>query len=77
MGHVVSSNSFNPGNQYATCLLCGGLASIGFIGPFSLEEYPTSINGSFILPNGVVVLVDEDYDSYLDGTLVFNYPNID
>ena len=77
MGHVVSSNSFNPGNQYATCLLCGGLASIGFIGPFSLEEYPTSMNGSFILPNGVIVLVDEDYESYLNNTLVFNYPNID
>ena len=30
-----------------------------------------TINGSFILPNGVVVLEDEDLDAYLNGTLVF------
>lgn len=38
---------------------------------------PTTLNESFILPNGVVVLVDEDFDAYLDGTLVFIYPNIE
>lgn len=30
-----------------------------------------SINGSYILPNGIIVLVDEDLDAYLNGTLVF------
>ena len=30
-----------------------------------------SINGSYILPSGIVVLVDEDLDAYLNGTLVF------
>ena len=57
-------------------MLCGGLASVGFIGPFGNNEYPTTVNGSYILPNGVVVLAIDDIDAYLDGTLVFNYPNI-
>ncbi|HHT67361.1 MAG TPA: hypothetical protein GX010_03960 [Erysipelotrichaceae bacterium] len=74
--HVVSPGSFNPGDQTATCILCGGLASIG-MQPASLNNYPTSLNGSFILPNGVIVLVDEDIDAYLNGTLVFNYLDID
>lgn len=30
-----------------------------------------SVNGSYILPNGIIVLVDEDIDAYYDGTLVF------
>ena len=34
-----------------------------------------SINGSYILPNGIVVLVDADIDAYLDGTLVFYHPD--
>lgn len=74
--HAVSQGSLQPGQQYATCLLCGGLASVGFIGPFGNNEYPTTVNGSYILPNGVVVLAIDDIDAYLDGTLVFNYPNI-
>lgn len=28
-------------------------------------------NGSYILPNGIIVLVDEDIEAYLSGTLVF------
>ena len=28
-------------------------------------------NGSYILPNGIIVLVDEDIEAYLNGTLVF------
>ena len=33
-----------------------------------------SANGSYILPSGIVVLVDEDIQAYLDGTLVFYRP---
>lgn len=32
----------------------------------------TTKNGSFILPNGIAILVDVDLQSYLDGTLLFN-----
>lgn len=74
-GHVVSQNAYNQGGQYATCLLCNGLASIGFIGPMNQNNLAISPNGSFILPNGVIVLVDEDLDAYLNDSLVFNLPN--
>ena len=30
-----------------------------------------SVNGSYILPSGIIVLVDEDVEAYLNGTLVF------
>ncbi len=36
---------------------------------------PTSFlyteNGSFILPNGIIVLVETDIESYINGTLEF------
>ena len=30
-----------------------------------------SVNGSYILPSGIVVLVEEDVEAYFAGTLVF------
>ena len=75
-GHVVADGSFN-GGQYATCLRCGGPASMGFVGPLVLDDLPITSNGSFILPNGIIVLAEADYDAYFNDTLVFNYPNID
>ena len=36
-----------------------------------------SINGSYILSNGVIVLVEEDIESYLDGTLQFYDKNLE
>ena len=32
-------------------------------------------NGSFILPDGIIVLVDEDIEAYFAGTLEFYYPD--
>ena len=72
-GHAVASGSYNTGQRYATCLLCGGLAEMGFV-QWTINSSAVTkvtINGSFILPNGVVVLEDEDLDAYLNGTLVF------
>lgn len=37
--------------------------------------FPMSINGSYILPNGVIVLADDDFEDYINGTLVFIYLN--
>jgi hypothetical protein len=34
-----------------------------------------STNGSYILSNGIVVLVDEDVQAYLDGILKFYRPD--
>lgn len=78
-GHAVSNGSFVGGGRYATCLQCGGKASIGFIidGPWSLTSQLVTVNGSYILPNGVVVLVDEDIEPYLNGSLTFFEKNTD
>lgn len=69
-GHAVRDGSFVGG--YATCILCGGRASVGFV-PFPNESstLPCSVNGSYILPNGVIVLVEADIAAFLQGTLVF------
>ena len=75
-GHVVSSSSLNNGQTTAPCLLCGGMASIGFIG-IQNNIIMISDNGSYILSNGIVVLVDSDIESYLNNTLVFRNPNED
>lgn len=62
------------------CLLCGGRAIIGLedFGPQSLTY--VSQNGSYILQSGVVVLVEEDVTTYLEGKLIFyrqdSLPNV-
>lgn len=70
--HAVSSNAYNYHiDRFASCLLCGGLAEIGFVPINSTSIKYVSENGSFILPNGVIVLVDEDIENYLNGNLEF------
>ena len=66
-GHVVSSGS-------SICLQCGGRADMGFIIQLSSNNYVTE-NGSYILPNGVIVLNDRDVEPYLMGILKFKYNN--
>ena len=73
--HVTSSNAFQNGEQYAECSECHGLASVGIIYGMIQNIFPYTLNGSFILPNGVIVLVDEDYEAYMNDTLVFINPN--
>lgn len=72
-GHAVASGSYNTGQRFATCLLCGGRAEMGFVQLTINSSTVTkvTINGSFILPNGVIILEDEDLEAYLNGTLVF------
>ena len=72
--HVVSPDAYNSGQQYATCLLCGGNALIDNYNK-SFNDYPYTVNGSFILPNGVIVLEEDDMDAYIEGNLIFIYPN--
>lgn len=73
--HIVSPDAFQGGLPRARCLLCNGFASIGEIYHEGIGGYPYTLNGSFILPNGVIVLADEDFDAYMNGTLVFIIPN--
>lgn len=58
--------------KYALCIDCGTLIDVSdnhFPSIMSITKY--SVNGSYILPNGVIVLVEEDVEAYLNGTLVF------
>lgn len=68
--HAVRKNS-------NTCIKCGGPADTGFIEITSLTQIKSvTKNGSYILPNGVIVLVDADIESYLKGTLSFVQNNL-
>ena len=64
-------------NRYAICLGCK--ARLDLFKDFAENTISAitqvSVNGSYILPNGIVVLVDEDIQAYLDGTLRFYLPN--
>lgn len=71
-GHIVASGS----NK---CIICGGTADMGFIQMDlnnTMVEMVTS-NGSFILKNGIIVLVEEDVKKYFSGELVFYIPEYD
>lgn len=50
------------------CLLCGGIADQGFV-QMSIGVTPSIFeNGSYILPNGVIVLAPEDVTFFLQNT---------
>ena len=71
--HVIDGNSTS---KVKTCLLCGGKADLGVsIYPNSVTSLPTSANGSYILPNGIIVLMREDFEAYFNGTLQFHRKN--
>ena len=67
--HVISPNDVGQTNQW--CKYCGEL----LIGSGTLNgvytDYPHTENGSYILPSGIIVLVPEDEEAYLNGTLEF------
>lgn len=75
--HAVDSSSiyYSNGHQYGTCVGCGYIIDLGtgggIIGPLE-NGMMVSDNGSYILPNGIIVLVEDDIDTYLEGTLVFH-----
>ena len=66
--HVIASGS--TGGKFSTCLLCGGRVQTGFIQIQSLIN-KVSTNGSYVLSNGIIVLVDEDLEAFFNGSLVF------
>lgn len=74
-GHYIKQSTIID-NRYAICLGCRTQLDLS-------EDYASvimstitqvSINGSYVLPSGIVVLVDEDVQAYLDGTLIFYHP---
>lgn len=74
--HMISqADLFKP---KARCLGCnalldmGGNGDIGMVpGILSTGVNIITENGSYILPNGIIVLVEEDIEAYFAGTLIF------
>ena len=64
--HVVSASNINR------CIVCKGLVSKGFVDIQSINnsQYITD-NGSCILNNGIIVLVDKDVSTYFEKKLIF------
>ena len=59
------------------CLLCGRIinldSGIGQTPGLLADNIERSLNGSYILPDGIIVLVKEDIEDYLNGTLIFGF----
>lgn len=72
--HAVSATSTS---RFKPCIQCGYIVDTGedfsLIGPNALNNLLVTKNGSYILPNGIIVLVDEDIILYQQNTLVFYY----
>ena len=67
--------SEHVGEDYAPCGGCGYLLDLhngNYEHIMSITQ--VSVNGSYIRSDGIVVLVDEDIEAYLAGTLQFYHP---
>lgn len=74
--HVVSGEPSEFPTRFKICLSCGHRADLGIsTGPGILSIMPVTENGSYILPNGVIVLAKADIELYYNGTLKFNDEN--
>ena len=63
-------------DRYAICQGCGQLVFLSIDDPTILATTTqVSVNGSYVLPSGIVVLVEEDIEAYLAGTLDFYFPD--
>ena len=74
-GHVVAGGAFDDGNRYATCLLCGGKAEMGFVvGPNKLSNNISKydefefINGLYYSKETKVIdgIINLSYDDYIE-----------
>ena len=75
--HVVTYTDYSDGNNIVTCIMCNAILdkNSGLFMVNNVNNLPRTNNGSYKLPNGIIVLVEEDIQSYLEGTLVFNDAN--
>ena len=71
--HSITEADYTDGDNIAICIQCRRIVNLndGMFPVLPLSRTKYSINGSYILPNGIVVLVDEDIQSYLNNTLIF------
>ena len=63
-GHAVAIGS-------SVCIRCNGIASGGFVEIQNNDTQLITLNGSYILSNGIIILVEKDIEAYLADTLVF------
>lgn len=69
--HVVKLGS-EVGN-YANCMYCGQFINLDdtIVSTPASNAGKVTPNGSYILPNGIIVLAEEDIEAYENGTLIF------
>lgn len=75
--HVVRASDI--GSSFKYCRYCNALisdAGFGEVGGLALTPIKISSNGSYILPSGIIVLVDEDVEAYENNTLIFYNNNL-
>jgi len=74
--HYIDRYSIVDG-RYALCLGCNVLLDLenDYAQLQSLPGVKYSVNGSYLLPSGIAVLVDEDVEAYENGTLQFYNEN--
>ena len=70
--HVVAQGGFPNLGGLGICLLCRGEVKVGVLNN-ALSQLAHTDNGSYILPDGIIVLVNADINAYLAGTLEFYY----
>ena len=80
--HIVAASDVVDNGDFASCIGCGYLIDLRddyYNSIVSIAQ--VSLNGSYILNNGIIVLVDEDIQTYLEGELKFyssdNIPTIE
>lgn len=75
--HAVTNTYTINGHTYGNCIDCGALVdletTIVIFPGINSNVYLMSANGSYILPNGIYVIVPADLEAYLNGTLEFYY----
>lgn len=70
-GEYILENHIVRNSNPNTCIICLGPAGSGSSIIMSKKAQYITDNGSYISGDGIIVLVDEDIESYFDGTLKF------
>ena len=72
--HTVTFADANDGDEQARCLGCNRLLDLStdIAAPIQTNaNIRWSTNGSYLLPSGIIVLVNEDIEIYNEGKLLF------
>jgi hypothetical protein len=76
--HAVEAGSTHTfhGHTYASCVDCGALVDLGttivVVEGIDNQDLLITDNGSYVLPNGILIIVEDDLEDYFSGTLSFH-----